>query len=497
MGSGERISRRGFLRRAAAAAPWLAAGLARGSAGRTRTAGAGRPNVLLIVSDDQGYRDLGCFGGEEVKTPHLDRLARGGIRLTSFYVSWPACTPSRGSLLTGRYPQRHGVYDMIRNEAPDYGKKYTPAEYAVTFERIGGMDTREVLLPAMLKKAGYVSGIYGKWDLGMQRRFLPLARGFDDFYGFVNTGIDYFTHERYGVPSMFRNNRPTTKDKGTYCTDLFRREAARFLRENHDRPFFLYVPFNAPHGASNLDPKIRGAAQAPAKYLRMYPHLKEAYVRREKHRYAGGAEVPTRPTRRLKYLAAITCMDEAIGELLDLLDKHGIAERTIVIFLSDNGGGGGSDNGPLRGGKGMMFEGGLRVPCIVRYPGKVPAGGVSDAMLTSMEVVPTVLRAAGIDPPEGLVLDGFDMMPVLAGGRPSPRSEMFWQRKDDQAARAGTWKWVRSARGGGLFDLSADLGERKDLSSKHPEKLRDLRARFARWRRRMDQADPRGPFRDY
>ncbi len=503
MGSSERVTRRGFLRRAGAgglvaAAPWIVTGSAPGQVKRTRPgAPAGRPNVLLIVSDDQGYRDLGCFGSDEVKVPHLDRLARQGVRLTSFYVSWPACTPSRGSLLTGRYPQRHGVCDMIRNEAPDYGKRYTPAEYAVTFERIGGMDTREVLLPRMLKPGGYVSGIYGKWDLGVHKRFLPLARGFDDFYGFVNTGIDYYTHERYGVPSMVRNNEPTTEDRGTYCTDLFRREAARFLRENHTRPFFLYVPFNAPHGASNLDPKIRGAPQAPKKYMQMYPHLKEQYIRRESHRYAKDAMVPSRETRRLKYLAALTCMDEAIGELLGLLDRYGVADRTMVIFLSDNGGGGGSDNGPLRGGKGSLFEGGLRVPCIVRYPGRIRPGTVCDALLTSMEIVPTVLGAAGIEPPKGVVLDGFDMMPVLSRGAASGRTEMFWQRKADRAARVGTWKWVQSARGTGLFDLSADLGERHDLSSKKPEKLRELRGRFARWRKRMDQAEPRGPFRDY
>jgi arylsulfatase A len=221
------------------------------------------PNILMIVSDDQGYRDVGCFGSDLVKTPNLDRLAEGGVCLTSFYVTWPACTPSRGGLLTGRYPQRNGVYDMIRNEAPDYGYEYPPAEYAVSFERIGGMDTRERLLPKLLKAGGYTSGIYGKWDLGLHKRFLPLARGFDDFYGFCNTGIDYYTHERYGVPSMFRINDPTVEDRGTYCTYLFQREAVSFIKQNHDKPFFLYVPFNAPHSASNLDPKIRGAAPGP------------------------------------------------------------------------------------------------------------------------------------------------------------------------------------------------------------------------------------------
>jgi len=444
--------------------------------------GAERPNVLLIVSDDQGYHDLGCYGNAEIKTPHLDRLAAGGVRLTDFYVSWPACTPSRGSLLTGRYPQRNGIYDMIRNEAPDYGKKYTAAEYAVTFERIGGMDTREVLLPAALKPGGYTSGIFGKWDLGVHRRYLPLQRGFDEFYGFANTGIDYFTHERYGVPSMFRDNRPTEEDKGSYCTYLFQREAVRFLKENRQRPFFLYVPFNAPHGASNLDPAIRGSVQAPEEYLAMYPVPDDAD--RRKQRQAG-------------YRAAVTCMDAAIGEMLDLLDELDLAERTLVIFFSDNGGSGLADNGPLRGGKAQMFEGGLRVPCIVRLPGRIPPGSVCTEFLTSLEVFPTVLKLAGVQPPAGVVLDGFDMMPVLEGKAKSLRREMFWQRRTDRAARVGNWKWVDSQRGRGLFDLSEDVGEQHNLLSEKPEVLAMMKDRFAAWKKQMAEAEPRGPFRDY
>ena len=218
---------------------------------------AENPNVILIVSDDQGYNDLGLHGNGII-TPALDRLAQEGTRLNNFYVAWPACTPSRAAFLTGRYPQRNGIYDMIRNEAPDYGHRYTPAEYAVTFERLGGMDIRETILPRMLKTAGYRSGIFGKWDLGSLRRFLPNSRGFDQFYGFVNTGIDYYTHERYGVPSMYRNFSPTVEDKGVYCTDLFEREATRFLNTHAGKdPFFLYLPFNAPHNSSALDPEIR------------------------------------------------------------------------------------------------------------------------------------------------------------------------------------------------------------------------------------------------
>ncbi len=456
-----------------------------------------KPNVLLIVSDDQGYRDLGCFGSGEVQTPHLDRLAAGGIRLTSFYVAWPACTPSRGALLTGRYPQRNGVYDMIRNEAPDYGYRYKPGEYESTLERIGGMDTHEVLLPRMLKAAGYTSGIFGKWDLGVHRRFLPLARGFDEFYGFVNTGIDYYTHERYGVPSMYRNNSPTTADKGTYCTDLFEREAVRFLKTKRREPFFLYVPFNAPHGASNLDPTIRGGAQAPDRFKAMYPGLLAQVGTERRTRYGKTYTVPNRAARRLEFVGSVTAMDAAIGRLLDLLDEYGIADNTIVLFFSDNGGGSSADNAPLRGRKGQMFEGGLRVPCIVRWPGKIPAGTTSDAFLTSLEVVPTLCAATGAAPPKGVVLDGFDMLPVLQGKKRLLRSEMFWQRKLDKGARVDHWKWVESSRGSGLFDLRHDLRERRDLSKEKPEVLKNVQARFTNWKKQMQAAAPRGPFRDF
>lgn len=455
------------------------------------------PNVLLIVSDDQGYADLGCFGSDEAITPHLDRLAADGVRLTNFYVSWPACTPSRGSLLTGRYPQRNGIYDMIRNEAPDYGHRYTPEEYAGTFERVGGMDTREILLPQMLREGGYTSGIFGKWDLGMHRRYLPLQRGFDDFYGFCNTGIDYFTHERYGVPSMFRNNSPTEEDKGTYCTDLFLRESLRFLDQNHDSPFFLYVPFNAPHNASNLDPLIRSGAQGSDDAKAKYPELQTEAGTVERMRYGKPAKVRNAASRRLEYLAAVTAMDTAIGELLDALEQHEVADDTIVIFLSDNGGGGGADNGPLKGGKAWMFEGGIRVPAIVRYPDYIPAGATSDAFLTSLEILPTLLAAAGISAPDQLVLDGYDMMPTLADGVPSPRTEMFWQRRGDRAARVGDWKWVDSDRGAGLFNLATDTGEQNDLSQERPDKLKELKAAFAHWDEAMQAAEPRGPFRDY
>jgi arylsulfatase A-like enzyme len=451
---------------------------------RARPVTKRRTNIVLIVSDDQGYHDLGCYGSEEVKTPNLDRLASEGVRLADFYVTWPACTPSRGSLLTGRYPQRNGTYDMFRNDKVDYDYRYPPGEYAVSWEMIGGMDTREVLVPKVLKKAGYVSGIFGKWDLGQLHRFLPLQRGFDDFYGFTNTGIDYWTHERYGVPSMRRGNTPTREDRGTYATDLFRREALRFIRDHRDHPFFCYVPFNAPHGASNLE-RPRPGVQAPMDYIR-------------KHYGDCDPENPhTREARRKRYMAAVTAMDEAIGDILNLLKKLDLADDTLVVFLSDNGGSGIADNGPLRGGKSQMFEGGLRVPCVVRWPGVIPAGRVCREFLSSLEIFPTLCRAAGAEIPKDVILDGFDMTDVLVGQAKSPRREMFWERRGDSAARVGNWKWVESGRGGGLFDLSNDIGEQHDLSVQKPDILAQVKSRFLAWKKSMNEAEPRGPFRDF
>lgn len=459
-------------------------------------AGRRLPNIVLIVSDDQGYNDLGLLS-DHILTPHLDRLAREGVRLTNFYVAWPACTPSRGAFLSGRYPQRNGMYDMVRNEAPDYGHRYTPEEYAVSWERIGGMDTREILLPRLLSQAGYRSGIFGKWDLGMHRRFLPLARGWDEFYGFVNTGIDYYTHERYGVPSMYRDNVATTEDRGSYSTDLFCREALRFVRENRQRPFFLYLPFNAPHNASNLDAEIRAAAQAPEESRRLYPELfaQEGYV--DSTKYGQPARVPNAALRSTQYRGAVTAMDAAIGKVLKALDEYRLADNTLVVFFSDNGGSGAADNQPLRGGKGRMFEGGIRVCCLMRFPPQIPAGSVNDQLLSSLELFPTLLNLAGVRPPEGLVLDGFDLLPVVARNAQSPREAMFWERRGSQAARVGEWKWIRSDGVSYLFNLADDIGERRNLIDELPERAAQMQRRFEAWKQEMAAAEPRGPFRDF
>ncbi len=431
---------------------------------------------MLILADDQGYADLGCYGGRDIETPHLDRLAAEGVRLTDFYVAWPACTPSRAALLTGRYPQRNGLYDMIRNDVVDYGRRMTEAEYAVSPEMTLGLGLREVTVADVLHDTGYARGMIGKWDSGRAKRFLPPRRGFDDFYGFANTGIDYYTHERYGVPSMFRGLERTEDDKGGYATDLFRRESLDFVRRNAERPYFLYLAFNAPHSASNLE---KDSLQVPAEVLeRHYPDRDPA-------------------DRRTKYMGMVTSMDDAVGELLDTLDERGVRENTLIVFLSDNGGGGPADNSPLQGRKATMWEGGLRVPCIASWPAGLPKGRVCSEFLTSLEILPTIVAAAGLQPPADVTLDGFDMLPALRGDEPSKRDAMFWQRRDDKAARVGHYKWIESEKGEGLYDLSQDIGEKHDLSAERPEKLAELKAAFDAWRKDMDASEPRGPFRDY
>lgn len=431
-------------------------------------------NIILIVSDDLGYQDLSPFGGEVV-TPALDRLAQEGVKATHFYVTAPGCTPSRASLLTGRYPQRNGMYDMIRNDMVNYGHEFTEMEYRRQPEATLGMDLREKTLADMLKKAGYTNGMVGKWDGGRAKRFLPLQRGFDHFFGIVNTGVDYWTHERYGIPSLYRNNELV--DEEGFLIELEGREVTRFIHENHDRPFFLYYASFAPHIASNLE---RSGIRPPQKYLDLYPDLDPK-----------GGHVS-----RIELVATISSLDEQIGHILDLLDEYGIAENTLIVFFSDNGADGAGHTGRLRGGKGNLWEGGIRSPFLARWPKVIPAGTTTDALLSSLELMPTFAAAANTWVPDA-TMDGYNMLPVFQGNIDSPRTDMFWEWRGTRAARVGDYKWVEIDDTGGLFDLSKDIGEHHDLSEEKPDVLTTIKNRWREWKREMDNADPRGPFQDY
>ncbi len=463
------ITRRDFLKMVSIAA------ISTQFTGCARPQQGEKPNIVLLFTDDQGYHDLGCYGNDTIQTPHLDQLASEGMRFTDFYVTAPLCTPSRASLLTGRYPHRNGLYENIRSNMTNYNHQYKELEYCFSPEMTQGLDVREVTLAQALKEGGYRTGIFGKWDSGRAPRFMPLQRGFDDFYGFSNTGIDYYTHERYGVPSLFRGNK-RIQEEG-YATDLFKREALRFIEENQAHSFFLYVPFNAPHGASNK--QVRGA-QAPDKYVKIY------------------GDLPGTPHQR--YMAAITCMDDAIGEIMSKIEQVGLEEETLVIFTTDQGAG---SNEPLRGGKGNFYEGGVRTPFVAKWPGHIPAGSVSDEFCSTLDLFPTFLSIAETNRPENVILDGFDMIPVLTQSGESMRNEHYWELRGKRGARVGKWKWVLETGErwvlpdddtGALFDLSEDIEEQQNLAEDRPEILRAIKAKWDNWMNEMVAAEPRGPF---
>jgi arylsulfatase A-like enzyme len=251
----------------------------------------------------------------------------------------------------------------------------------------------------------------------------------------------------------------------------------KFVNANTNHPFFLYLAFNAPHGASNLE---KESFQAPDKFIALYPPAKDE-----------------KGENRRKYMACVTCMDAAIGELLDQLNQLNLERNTLVLFLSDNGGAGISDNKPLRGRKGDTWEGGIRVPFIARWPARIPAGTVTGEFITSLEIVPTLISAAHASRPKGVILDGFDMLPVLSGKTKSSRTEMFWERRQYKAARVENFKWVDMESRTGLFDLSTDISEQHDLSNEKPEVLQRIKSRFTAWKDEMEKAEPRGPFRNY
>jgi arylsulfatase A-like enzyme len=407
-----------------------------------RTSGAGvaseKPNILYIMADDMGYADAGFNGGKDIRTPNLDKIAKGGAVLTSFYVQ-PVCSPTRSTLMTGRYPSRTGVYTVVRPHAE------------------WGLKLGERTLAQALREAGYETAIAGKWHLGeFEEAYRPTRRGFDHQYGHWFGAIDYFTHLREGVPDWHRDDQPC-EDEG-YSTHLIAREACRIIRaRNPDKPLFLYLPFNAVHSPH----------QVPESYCEAYPDLKGV---------------------RRTYAGMLAAMDEAVGQVLAALDDMKMRENTLIIFSSDNGGpspGKVTDNGPLRAGKGTIYEGGIRVCACVSWPGKIPAGKTIDEPLHAVDWYPTLVKLAGADPAQGLPLDGRDILPVLTQGAKSPHDALILcgMKPGQAAVRMGDWKLLVGANGntretGQLYHLAKDIGEKHDLAAEHPDKLRELRTRY-------------------
>lgn len=426
--------------------------------------GQNRPNIVVLLADDLGWADV-SFNGGAIETPNIDRISQEGVRLERFYVA-PICSPTRAGLLTGRYPIRFGA---MRAVFPPW--------------RQGGMDTNETTIADVLGTAGYEHrGVFGKWHLGHSDvKYHPLRRGFTEFYGHYNGAIDYFTHEREGEVDWHAGYEPND-DQG-YTTDLITDAAVRFIREHAQQgsPFLAYVPFNAPHSPF----------QAKEEYLPTYAGLDPV-----RGNWTGESESlpsPQQTANRRILGAMIHSLDEGVGRILDVLDETGVTEDTLVLFSSDNGGVGGvSENAPLRGAKQSVFEGGIRVPAAARWPGKIPAGSVTAAPLANIDVLPTLMRVAGIEDHGGKPLDGIDALDLLTGKLDAVDRDLYnyiGQAGLDQEQISYTtkeWKLVvlgptvndetadENARRRYLFKIGDDPYEQRDVAEDHADVVAEM-----------------------
>jgi len=447
----QNYTRRGFLRAACLGAASLALSRSIGFGGQS----AKRPNIVFILADDLGFKDVGYHGGV-IKTPNIDKLAAAGTRLEQFYVQ-PVCSPTRSSLMTGRYPMRYGLQVGVVRPWANYG-----------------LPLEERTLAQALQAAGYTTAICGKWHLGhLDSRYLPTARGFDHQYGHYNGAIDYFTHIRDKGLDWNRNDKPV-REEG-YSTDLLADECVRLIeRQDASRPLFLYAPFNAVHSPF----------QAPQSYIDMYPHIKAKNKR--------------------TFAAMVTCMDDAVGRIISAVEKRGMKNNTLIIFCSDNGGVQGiSDNGPLRGHKALLYEGGVRVPAVAVWPGVLKAGSVVNEPLHMVDMYPTLIKLAGGSVEQRLPLDGKNAWPTIAEGKPSPHDEILLNVTPyNGAIRSGDFKLVHNGRLGAnytdpkpseetfeLFNIADDPYEKNDLSDKNPQKLSELKQRLQSYAGRAAKAN--------
>ncbi len=417
------------------------------------------PNILLITADNLGYGDLGCYGNRENLTPNIDRLAAQGVRLTDFYTAGATCTVSRAALLTGRYPQRIGLNHQLSVEENRGGI---------------GLPQREKLIPEYLEPLGYAAACFGKWNIGFAPGSRPTERGFDEFLGIRSGNADYYTHVYAGEHDLYRGVEPA--HVSGYSTDLFAEAACEFMRRRRDGPFFVYLPFSAVHypRARNKRPGEPNIWQAPPRFFFRYGYA------------------PDTTDQKKRYRAAVTALDAGVGRALEQLDALDLASATLVIFYSDNGAfmspGNGLEvatNAPLSGGGNTLWEGGIRVAAVARRPGRIPAGSVVDEPLISLDILPTLLAAAGARIPSAPQLDGRDISSALEGGESLPPRPLFWRYRGFSAARSGRYKMLRTAEDETfrLFDLEADAAETKDLAAERPQVLARLQAAFEQWLR--------------
>jgi N-acetylgalactosamine-6-sulfatase len=425
------------------------------------------PNVILILVDDLGYSDVGCMGATDIATPNIDRLASEGVRFTDFYANAPVCSPTRAALITGRWQQRSGIewaIGLTSEEERRVDEQYVRESEPFQF----GLAAEEPSLAMILKQKNYGTAAFGKWHLGFRPEFNPVRHGFDEYFGIIGGQADYYRyHYVTGMAQLYEKDQLTTA-KG-YLTDLINERATAYIRQQEQHPFFMYVPYNAVH----------------------YPY-----------------QVPDDPTQfytdankhegtRAGYAKMVERIDRGIGEMLAALEENDVLDNTLFIFTSDNGGERFSNNRPLFNHKTTLWEGGIRVPCLIRWPAGLPQGTVVRQPAISMDLTATILTAAGIEPTSLPPLDGIDLLPVLRGDTNPIERTLCWRvqraNRRMKAIRHGDWKYVQDDMVEMLFHLPSDISERRDLYYERPEIVEDLKSRLASWEAEMDREPP--PFR--
>jgi arylsulfatase A-like enzyme len=414
-----------------------------------------RPNVIYIMSDDMGYGDLSSYGATDIKTPNIDSIARAGVRLTDAYSNGVLCSPTRAALMSGRYPQRYAIENALGNEGT-FGLKVTGQS-----------------LPQLMKNAGYATALIGKWHLGgtvtgETRVGGPRAHGFDDFFGFMGSHTDYWWHNRGpAVPDLWENETRINRD-GQYSTTLYSDATVRFIEQNvaAQRPFFMTVMYNAPHWPYNRPDR---PSPAPGSGT----HI------------TAQAENP--PTRE-DYRSMVEAMDAGVGRILQAVQRTGVANNTLVIFTNDNGGEWLSNPGPLSDRKWTVYEGGVRVPALVRWPGRIPAGRVSGQPAITFDWSASILASAGLSAPA--TYEGMNLIPILAGQQPEVERTFFWRavpgNRTQRAVRRGDWKLVIDQGHIKVFNVRQDPGEHRDLTSSRPDIARQLTQLLAAWVMNVD-----------
>ena len=411
-----------------------------------------RPNIVLIITDDVGYGDIGSYGAPDVRTPHIDSLARDGVRLTDFYANGPTCTPTRTGLISGRYQQRFALERPLGSTS------------AIDRER--GLSPTGRSLPQLLKDNSYATAVIGKWHLGWRSEFSPSSHGFDYFFGFKSGYADYYQHTSGdGRPDLFENDRPV--EVPGYMTDLITERSVRFIEQNATQPFFIDVAYNAAHWP--------------------YQPPDKPSVARDNARHLGPFDDPT--STRAEYVAMLERVDQGVGRILETVDELGLRENTIVIFTNDNGGEWLSRNTPLFHHKGTVWEGGIRVPAIIRWPGRIPAGSVSDQVGITMDLTASILAVTSTSVPPEAGLEGINLLPVLEGRAPEIDRTLFWRvtgARPQQAVRSGDWKLLFDGERALLFDLGTDIGERENLIGQRSDIARRLQPLLAAWQEDVD-----------